>query len=711
MMMIPEAYAGRDDLSDELKGFYAYHSCLMEPWDGPAAVAFTNGRVVGATLDRNGLRPGPLGRDEGRARHPRLGDRDARRRAGPGPAQGPPGPGQALPRRPRPRADRRGRRGQARGRHPAGPTPSGTARTSSTSTTSSPPTRGATPSCRSTSASSPSASRQEDLRVLLAPMAAKGEEPIGSMGNDAALAVLSDRRPSLFSYFKQLFAQVTNPPIDPIREQLVMSLGTGVGRERNLLDETPEHAHQLVMDQPILRNGELETLRAVSSEVFQAHTIDITWPVADGVEGLHRRIAEVCDEATDAVTAGVNILDPVRPRRGPRARRDPVAAGRGVGAPPPRAHGRAPARGPRPRVRRAARGPPRRDAHRLRRQRGQPLRAARLRRRARRRRAACPASTTPTTAERNVVKALGKGLLKTISKMGISTIQSYCGAQIFEAVGLERALVERHFTGTASRIGGIGLEVLAAEALERHAQAWPAGAPEDLLPVGGIYAWRRDGEHHMWNPETIALLQHAVRSPNGNAQQKYEEYSRLVNEDAARRATLRGPARLPRGPRADRPRRGRAGRVDRQAVRDRRDVAGVDLDGGARDAGDRDEPPRRALEHGRGRRGPAALPARRQRRPAPLGDQAGRLWALRRDGRTTSSTPTSCRSRWPRARSPARAASSPATRSTSTSAGCATRRPASASSRRRRTTTSTRSRTSSSSSTTCAARTRRRRSR
>ena len=166
------------------------------------------------------------------------------------------------------------------------------------------------------------------------------------------------------------------------------------------------------------------------------------------------------------------------------------------------------------------------------------------------------------TAERNVVKALGKGLLKTISKMGISTIQSYCGAQIFEAVGLERALVERHFTGTASRIGGIGLEVLAAEALERHARAWPAGAPDDLLPVGGIYAWRRDGEHHMWNPETIALLQHAVQIAERQRPQKYDEYARLVNEDAARRATLRGlldfrdgPSSRSRSTRSSRPRR------------------------------------------------------------------------------------------------------------------------------------------------------------
>ena len=178
------------------------------------------------------------------------------------------------------------------------------------------------------------------------------------MGNDAALAVLSDRQPPLFSYFKQLFAQVTNPPIDPIRESIVMSLGTGVGAEGNLLDETPEHAHQLVMDQPILRNHELEKLRQVDHHIFHARTIDITWPVAEGPAGMAARRRAVCDEAPDAIADGVNILILSDRAPGPRARADPVAAGRRRGAPPPRARGHAPARRPRARVRRAARGPP-----------------------------------------------------------------------------------------------------------------------------------------------------------------------------------------------------------------------------------------------------------------------------------------------------------------------------------------------------------------
>src|SRR3954467_11048906 len=290
MMMIPEAYADRDDLPDHLKGFYAFHSCLMEPWDGPASVCFTDGTVVGATLDRNGLRPGRwaetkdgyvmLGSETGMlpvepANVKRLG------RLAPGKLflvdleQG------------RIVEDEEVKRtvatqqpyGEWYDRHvvhfndlePAHVTMSGVE-----------------PSHLRRLAFGYS---QEDLKVLIAPMAARAEEPVGSMGNDAALAVLSEQRPPLFSYFKQLFAQVTNPPIDPIREAIVMSLGTGIGRELNLLDESPEHAHQLVIDQPILRNGELETLRHVSHEIFRAHTIDITWPVGDGAAGMTRALA------------------------------------------------------------------------------------------------------------------------------------------------------------------------------------------------------------------------------------------------------------------------------------------------------------------------------------------------------------------------------------------------------------------------------------
>jgi len=538
MMMIPEAYAGRDDLPDHLKGFYAFHSCLMEPWDGPAAVCFTDGRVVGATLDRNGLRPGRwcetkdglvmLGSETGMLPVDPVDVKRLGRLA----------PGKLFLidlEEGRIVADEEVKE-QVATRQPYGEwfernvvhfdelEPAHVTLT------------GVEPGHTRRLAFGYS---QEDLRVLITPMAAKGEEPIGSMGNDAALAVLSDQRPPLFSYFKQLFAQVTNPPIDPIRESIVMSLSTGVGAELNLLAETPEHAHQLVMDQPILRNAELETLRHVSHDIFSAETIDITWPVAQGAEGMTRALAEVCDAASAAIAAGVNVV--ILSDRAVRKDRAPIPALLAVAA----VHHHLVREGTRLRAGLVLESGEPREVHHFATLIGYGASAinpyllldtvdelvvdGRV-----------PGVGEPDEAEKHVVKAIGKGLLKTISKMGISTIQSYCGAQIFEAVGLERELIDRFFTGTASRIGGIGLEVLAQEALDRQARAYPSAVGGDLLPVGGVYAWRRDGEKHMWNPETIALLQHSVRTLDGDAQEKYREYSRMVDEEAVKACTLRG---------------------------------------------------------------------------------------------------------------------------------------------------------------------------
>ncbi|MDQ3849763.1 MAG: glutamate synthase large subunit [Actinomycetota bacterium] len=547
MMMIPEAYEDRDDLPEHLSGFYAFHACLMEPWDGPAAVAFTDGRVVGATLDRNGLRPGrwvethdglvvlgseagllPIAPDEvkrlGRLqpgklflvdleRHRIVEDEEVKR--------------EVATQRPY---------GEWYARNTVHFDDLAEARA---------PSPGSEPTRRRQLAFGYT---QEDLRVLIAPMAATGQEPIGSMGNDNALAVLSDRRPPLFSYFKQLFAQVTNPPIDSIRENIVMSLGTGVGAERNLLDETPEHAHQLVMDQPILRNHELETLRRVHDEVFRAHTLDLTWPVQEGPEAMRAQLARLCDDAHDAVAAGVNIL--ILSDRAVGPDRVAIPSLLAVAA----THHHLVREGTRLRTGLVLESGEPREVHHMATLIGYGCSAIN------------PYLLFDTVddlvldgrvkdlddverAEHNVVKAIGKGLLKTISKMGISTIQSYCGAQIFEAVGLEKDLIDRHFTGTASRIGGIGVDVLARETLDRHAEAYP-GQHDQLLAVGGIYAWRRDGERHMWNPETIALLQHAVRKagngsgngagPDAGAQEKYREYAAKVNDEATRQATLRG---------------------------------------------------------------------------------------------------------------------------------------------------------------------------
>jgi glutamate synthase domain-containing protein 2/glutamate synthase domain-containing protein 1/glutamate synthase domain-containing protein 3 len=591
MMMIPEAYRDRDDLPEDLKGFYAFHACLMEPWDGPASVAFTDGRVVGATLDRNGLRPGRwvettdghvvLGSEIGLLDIPA----DQIRRLGR--LQ----PGKLF------LVDlERGRiveDGEVK-REVAGKRPYGEwyAKRSV-------PFAELPPSDQVTISEQPIQLRQrafgyslEDLRVLLTPMAREAAEPIGSMGNDLSLAVLSDQAPPLFSYFKQLFAQVTNPPIDPIREEVVMSLATSLGTERNLFGETPEHAHKLALDQPILLNRELETLRHVSYEEFKACTIDITWPVVQGAAGIEDALDRVCAEAHDAIAEGVNIIVLSDRVMGPS--RAPIPSLLAVAS----VHHHLVREGTRLRAGIILESGEPREVHHFATLLGYGANAInpylmletldRLVFDGRIVSSAPPpgngsdghaVSLTPEEAAQNTIKAIGKGLLKTISKMGISTIQSYSGAQIFEAVGLEPALIDRHFTGTASRIGGVGLEVLATEALERHARAWPtatSGEPVDtsgLLPVGGVYAWRRDGEHHIWNPETIALVQHAVRAAGGfgdasaasvsrfssnvgaalqgdaealatvrgsAAYEQYREYAEKVNEDSARKATLRG---------------------------------------------------------------------------------------------------------------------------------------------------------------------------
>ncbi len=569
MMMIPEAYREREDLPQELKSFYAFHACLMEPWDGPASVAFTDGRVIGATLDRNGLRPGRwvetvdglvvLGSEIGLLDIPpervrRLGrlqpgklflvdlergciveDGEVKR---------------AISTR-RPYGEWYVRNSVHFDDLP--------------------------PSEAVTTSDQPLHTRQrafgytqEDLRVLLTPMARDGVEPVGSMGNDLALAVFSDQAPPLFSYFKQLFAQVTNPPIDPIREEIVMSLATSLGTERNLFDETPEHAHKLILRQPILLNRELETLRHVAHDEFSARTLDITWPIAEGAAGMERALDRLCANSQEAIAEGVNILILSDRSLGPL--RAPIPSLLAVST----VHHHLVREGTRLRAGIVLESGEPREVHHFATLIGYGVSAvnpyvmletldelAYLGMIERPANGSAATTVTSEEASQNVVKAIGKGLLKTISKMGISTIQSYRSAQIFEAVGLSRGLIDRHFTGTASRIGGVGLSELATEALERHARAYPA-PHDDVLPVGGVYAWRRDGERHIWNPETIALVQHAVRASDdaqvgaalagdeqahesvraSSAYARYREYAHAVNEDAARRATLRGLLRL-----------------------------------------------------------------------------------------------------------------------------------------------------------------------
>jgi glutamate synthase domain-containing protein 2/glutamate synthase domain-containing protein 3 len=563
MMLIPEAFDGRDDLSDEVKGFFRYHSCLMEPWDGPASVSFTDGRLIGATLDRNGLRPGrwmvttdgwvilaseagtfpvepALVQAKGRLRPGRLFVVDLER-------------GRVF-------ADGEIEAEIAARRPYAAWYDEHVVRLDGLPDIPARPRR-----------PDPLRTRQlafgwtaEDVRVLVSPLAAKAKEADGSMGSDVPLAVLSDRSPSLFSYFKQRFAQVTNPAIDPIRESIVMSLQAAVGPELNLLEETPNHAHQLVMEQPVLQNHELLKLRDVDHYVFDTETLDCTWPVSEGPEGLAKAVDRLCAEAAAAVGLGVTVI--ILSDRAAGHERVAVPSLLAVSA----VHHNLVRRGTRLRTGIVVESGEPREVHHV----------------------ACllgygasavnpyllfeslpamieggelPAGMTVAEAAANVVAGVGKGLLKVLSKMGISTVHSYTGAQIFEAVGLDRALVDRHFTGTASRIGGIGLDVLAREAMERHSRAYPAGAGA-VLPPGGVYAWRRNSEVHQWSPDVVAQLQRAVRlhpghasgdgnvgsandgnvikDDHGDARAAYAEFARLANEDNGRRATLRGLLRF-----------------------------------------------------------------------------------------------------------------------------------------------------------------------
>ncbi|HEV2074615.1 MAG TPA: glutamate synthase central domain-containing protein, partial [Thermoleophilaceae bacterium] len=444
MMMIPEAWEGREDLAPEVRDFYAYHSCLMEPWDGPAAVAFCDGRILGATLDRNGLRPGrwQVTRDGCVVLASETGVLDA-------------APEEVVQKgRLQPgklflvdvEAGRIVDDGEVKHRV-AGAKPYGhwyRTRSMTLDDLDDVAPREV--------AAEPLRARQrlfgytqEDLRVTLAQMGgSSAAEPIGSMGNDFALAVLSDRGPLLYSYFKQLFAQVTNPPIDPIREELVMSLSTKVGPEEDLLAESAEHAHQLVIPQPILASSELEKLRQVNHHVFRANTLDTTWPVAEGPAGLDRALERLCSEASSCIEVGDNILILSDRAAGPD--RAPIPALLAVGA----VHHHLVREGTRLRCGLVVESGEPREVHHL----------------------ACllgygASAVNPylafetltemfdhgwltgvesaAEAERHMVKAAGKGILKTISKMGISTVRSYSGAQIFEAVGLERDLIDRCF--------------------------------------------------------------------------------------------------------------------------------------------------------------------------------------------------------------------------------------------------------------------------
>jgi len=552
MLMTPEA-EGRPDLPRELHDFYDYGSMLMEPWDGPASLTLTDGRILVATLDRNGLRPGrwvitddgwfALASEAGAFHVPAARVARAGRLLPGRLLVVEPGSGRVLTER---EAEL-----EVAGSRPYGAWFSEHSLNLHDLPEGRPAPAEPVPLRDRQLAFGWS---QEDLRVLLAPMAVDGREPTGSMGNDAAPAVLSDRQPPLFSYFKQLFAQVTNPAIDPMREQVVMSLSTRLGPEGDLMEETPEQARRLVLDQPVLRDSELARLRAVEGGPLVSHTLDTTWPVSDGPAGLAAALERLCTEADSALAGGAGIL--ILSDRGVGPDRVPVPSLLALSC----VHHHLVRTGARTEASLVVESGEPREVHHVAVLIGYGAGAVNpylMLESAGHLEGRAEPEGAIADGEGRVIAALGKGLLKVISKMGICTVRSYCGAQVFEAVGLAPDLVDRHFTGTRSSIGGIGLDELASEALERHGRAWPhahgtslpahveqgllAAAHAQLLPQGGVYAWRRDGERHMWDPETVAGLQAVAR---GGGAEAYAQFSRRVDEENASHGLLRGLMRL-----------------------------------------------------------------------------------------------------------------------------------------------------------------------
>ncbi len=521
MLMIPEAWDGHPEMDDARRAFYEYSSSLMEPWDGPAAITFCDGHLVGATLDRNGLRP---------ARYVVTTDERVILASEAGVIDLP--PEQVL---------RRGRLQPGRmflvdteegrivedaevkkeivNRWPYRKWLAGNVFTFDElpQVDPSPPL----PDEELRRLQRAFGYTDEDLRLILEPMAKDGKEPTGSMGQDAPLAALSDRAPSLFDYFHQLFAQVTNPPIDPIREAMVMSLATSIGPDGNTFDETPEHCYRLSLPGPLLTNEHMARLKVMRSlGAFDPKVLSLTYrgSLEDAVERL-------CDAAVAAVETGADIL--ILSDRGVDARHLPIPALLAVSA----VHQRLVKQGIRRHTGLLVETAEAREVHHFALLIG--FGAA----------AVCPWLALDTVAQapggkgvQNFIKAVCDGLLKVMSKMGISTVQSYRGAQIFEAVGLERGLVDRHFGGTPSRLSGVGLVELDEEVRARHQRGF--AAHEVVVPfTGGVYQWRRQGERHKWTPDTIAALQKAARL---NDAVLFAEYERLADEEDLDPTLLRG---------------------------------------------------------------------------------------------------------------------------------------------------------------------------
>ncbi len=541
MMMIPEAWEQHEGMDERRRAFYEYHAAMIEPWDGPAAMVFTDGRQIGATLDRNGLRPARycvtdddlvvMASESGVLPIPES--RIVRKwRLQPGKMflidleQGRIVDDEELKNQFASARPYRQWIENVRVKLDSIEVPAAEA---------------TAPHFAETLLDRQQAFgySQEDLKFLLSPMAAQGEEAVGSMGNDSPLAVLSDRSKPLYHYFKQLFAQVTNPPIDPIREAIVMSLNSFIGPKPNLLDINAVNPPiRLEVTQPILDFEDMARLRAIERHTagkFRSYELDITYPLEWGAEGVEAKLASLCAESVDAIRTGHNIL--ILTDRAMSREQLAIPAVLGLSA----VHHHLVREGLRTTAGLVVETGSAREVHHFAVLAGYGAEAvhpylametlAQLQ-------AGLPGALSPQKAIANYVKAIGKGLSKIMSKMGVSTYMSYCGAQLFEAVGLEKSFVEKYFRGTASQVGGIGVFEVAEEAIRMHRAAFgddPVLAR--MLDAGGEYAWRVRGEEHMWTPDAIAKLQHSTRAGQFDT---YKEYAQIINDQSRRHMTLRG---------------------------------------------------------------------------------------------------------------------------------------------------------------------------
>ncbi|TDQ48527.1 glutamate synthase large subunit [Actinorugispora endophytica] len=544
LMMIPEPWENHTEMDPAVRAFYEFHSMLMEPWDGPASVTFTDGSLIGAVLDRNGLRPGRYWvTDDGLvvlASEVGVLDIDPERVVRKGRLQ----PGRIFV------VDTaQGRiiedeevKAELAAEHPyAQWLADGVVRLADLPEAEPAPIGDVVHEQRVFGYT------EEELRVILTPMARTGAEAIGSMGTDTPVAALSSRPRQLFDYFSQNFAQVTNPPLDAIREEMVTSLSAALGAEENVLSPDPEDCRRIVLDTPVLQDAQLAAIVGAGGPdgdpAFRAHTANATYPVAGGGAALARRLDEICAEVSAAIADGAHII--VLSDRGADAEHAPVPSLLLTGA----VHHHLVREKTRTEVGLVVEAGDVRECHHVALLLGYGASAvnpylalATVRDLAAR--GAIP-GLDPETAARNTVKAFGKGVLKVMSKIGVSAVSSYTGAQIFEALGLGAEVVDRAFTGTTSRLGGVGFDVLAEEARLRHAVAYAANpADHRRLAVGGEYQWRREGEPHLFNPETVFKLQHATRT---RRYEIFKEYTGRIDEQAENLMTLRGLFTLKEG--------------------------------------------------------------------------------------------------------------------------------------------------------------------